>query len=269
MRAPATRRATGKRHYPRLVPRRFLTACFVVALAATTSCSVVVGADDGPERAACAPATSISLDPVDGGDVNTMFVKTAVTGPDGPVVGGDVTFLLIRRGAPGRDFLQAPATDAQGASLLDLGGHVTASKDYREAVEDAVTLTAEYAGRSATSDRTRLCPSSRSVPFSPDNRAYERADTEVARPEQLVEGLRAVGRVLESDGPYRMPDGQSPCRALVALLDELARHPGWFEPVTLRNASDRTEATLSTCVTAPLLSSVQVGQIASVLSNAS
>ena len=195
----------------------------VVVLAATTSCSVVVEDRAASDEPACAPSTSVALKPVDDGDVNTTFVRATVTGPEGAVADGGVTFYLSERGAPGRNFLIAPATDAQGASLLDVGGYIAVDESIRKAVEDADTLVAEYDGRSATPDRDRLCPSSRSVAFSPTTRAYEPLEIGVVTAAELVERLGAVAQVLETDSPLRMPDGQSACRTLTALLDDLER----------------------------------------------
>jgi hypothetical protein len=236
----------------------------LLSLVAITSCSETLESRDAPEpsESPCAPSVTIAVEPVKAGDVNTMWIQASVTSTAGRIAGESVSFYLTRGGSRFREALDAPLTDARGSTLLDVGGQLAISESKREAVRDADVLIVEYGGRSATPDRAKLCQGRRQVEFRPADRSYRPATTNVSSRAQLLAKLQAVEDELQSNvGPYRMPDGESPCRLLVALMADVKAHPDWFGPAAVQDALRRMKEESFSCIAAPMLAAIDVDRI--------
>lgn len=240
----------------------------IAALLLVSACSVETVDRADPTPSPCAETTTITVAPVKGGDVNTMHLRATATSRSGKVAAEALSFFLSKGDDP-RYALNAPQTDQSGSTTLDLGGHVAVSPDVREAVKEATTLTIVYGGRTASSGRAKLCPATRAVPFAPAVRTYTKASTGVTAPAQLIQRLRAVANVLKSPtGPYRMPDGQSPCRLLVGLMDDLDKNRSWFVPQITNEALRQLNEDIGRCASSPLLAAFDVDQAADGLAGA-
>jgi hypothetical protein len=207
----------------------------LVGLLLLTSCADGVVTSFGepsrtpPATLCTAAASTIRVEPVKGGDVNTMYVKASVTGPQGPLRDTGLSFISLKRGHKPVSHWAVPRTDSTGSTHLDVGGYVASDAKYREAFAVDDTLKVSFTGQKAAPGRPAICPSSQEVAFAPAVRAYRRAETGVANEQQLLRRLEELDAGLGlNQAPFRLPDGQSPCRILEALLADLERHRDWF-----------------------------------------
>jgi hypothetical protein len=241
-----------------LIATLLLTACSSEGISYSKPAS--------PTRSPCAETTTVTVAPVKGGDINTMFLTASVSDASGKALNEPLSFYLTRGGGSPRQGLEAGLPDDRARTVLDLGGNVATRKEVREEALHATTLLVEYGGRSATGGRTKLCASSREIEFAPSVRDYEPVASGVTSASRLVARLREVGTELQHNkGPYLMPDGSSPCRLLASLVADLDSHQSWFEAAAAKDASERLHEGLFSCLGAPMLTALDAGTAADTL----